>query len=104
MTWTEIDNEFDLAPIWLDYMVEHLCLNANIELESKKNRRNFLNDPYFENYNRFTPVCPHKYRSLTDFVNTKINCSKSSCYPLWKHWNDNHNIIELKPFGQRLTE
>ncbi len=49
------------------YCIMILELNAWIELISRENKRNILDDPYYKNYNRFTPVSHHDILSFYDW-------------------------------------
>ena len=52
---------------YFEYVATILYLNALIKLDSLENKRNFLDDPYYRNYNRFTPVSYHKYYSFKEW-------------------------------------
>jgi hypothetical protein len=89
MSWEEIDKCFDIAPIWLDWYTTMLVLNANIELESLTNRRNFYDDPYYRNYDdRYTPVKGHHLhlKTTSEFLEYKINTSAGENIQFHEHW------------------
>lgn len=93
MTWEEINEQFDNGSIWLHYVVEILALNANIEIESKKNKRNFLNDPYYNNYDRFTKVLCYDYlKTINEFTSCTVNTSYANNIPLIEHHKRIHNL------------
>lgn len=53
--------------VYWSYLLVQLGLNAGIEFDKRFNRRNFTEDPYYKNYDRFTPVSKHKYYSFEEW-------------------------------------
>jgi len=49
---------------YFNYVTTMLFLNAWIELRSRENKRNFIQDPYYFNYEKYTPVSKHNYCSF----------------------------------------
>lgn len=68
-----MENEFK---IYFEYALNQIELNAWIILKSKENKRNFLDDPYYRNYDRFTPVLPLRYHSFEEWRILSVNTSQ----------------------------
>lgn len=90
MTWEEIDYEFSIAPIWIDWLTTHLTLNAQIEFREKYNK-NVLSkiDNYYKQ--QFAPVAKHSVEHLntiSKFKNKTIRNGISNDYPMVKHWEN----------------
>lgn len=68
MTDLEIEEDFKLFPEYFKHVLNTLEANAYINLRSMKNKRNYNKDPYYDNYDRFTPMYGHNYcKSITEY-------------------------------------
>lgn len=68
MNWKEIEESFDISSEWMKHITDRLALNAAIEYRRRDNIRNYYDDPYNYNYDRYTPVCKHlMYKTIKNF-------------------------------------
>lgn len=76
MTWEEIEEEFKIAPIWLDWYCTRLLLNAQIKISNKESDANF------------TLLSYHKTHldTISAFKQYSINTSKCNDDLLHEDW------------------
>lgn len=88
MSNQDINENFELAHIWIDWYCSILYLNANIKLRSMENRRNYSKIEYYNNYDKFTPMIEHPihYKTISEFKVATINTSKGNNILLFEHW------------------
>lgn len=81
MTWEEIEEEFNIAPIWMDWLCTTLTLNGLIESSNKCTE---LISP--KQYHQIYKHSTNHLNSITKFKEYKINTSKCNNDSMLEDW------------------